>query len=166
MEIGSTRRAGECLALRPRMLNLQAGGRAGTGRARKRGEPGGGAGSPMGRSEAAGGAGSRRRSRARPLLSPRLLGPLAMSWRLAASVGKRLVVSGWILAGRRGAAGAAGSGYAARRGGAGRACGARGSLRLCRCGWSPVVPAGLEGTNNRRPSLSFTNTTCSRPGRP
>uniref|UniRef100_A0A0A0MQ94 Glutaredoxin 2 n=1 Tax=Mus musculus TaxID=10090 RepID=A0A0A0MQ94_MOUSE len=33
-----------------------------------------------------------------------------MSWRRAASVGRRLVASGRILAGRRGAAGAAGSG--------------------------------------------------------
>lgn len=102
--------------------NLQARGRAGSwargGRgARKRGEPGGGAGSPMGRSDAGGGAGSRRLDPAHPLLSPRLPGPLNMSWRRGASAGRRLVASGRILAGRRGAAGAAGSGYAAGRAG-------------------------------------------------
>lgn len=111
--------------------DLQARGRAGSWArgdrgARKRGEPGGGAGSPVGRSEAGGGAGSRSRGPARPLLSPTLPGTLD---HVLAPRGFSGVAAG----GEREDLGrAARLGWSCGlgvRGGAGGACGARGSLR-------------------------------------
>jgi hypothetical protein len=111
--------------------NLQARGHAGAwargdGGARKRGEPGGGADSPMGRSEAAGGAGFHRRGRDRLLLSRRLPGTFGY---VLAPRGFGGEAAGGE---REDLGGAAWRGWSCGlgvRGGAGRACGACGSLR-------------------------------------